>query len=161
MRFDREMDSKMDSKLAKEPLFRKGLAYCPLCCPSHGNLKHNTHGLREGTASLTAKLDGRSGGIPETLTGCAPQAVSTTFKFDPRDFISPPFVSCPECSQPSFGILRVGPDTFVRRCRNCFHMRDFGLPAVRKTILYLDQFVISNLMLIAEVRPASPGDYRN
>ena len=69
-------------------------------------------------------------------------------KVDPRDFITPPFTTCPKCSLRSFGILRVGPDNFLRRCRECYHMEAFDLPRVHKAIVYLDQFVISNLMLV-------------
>lgn len=34
----------------------------------------------------------------------------------------------------------------MRRCRDCWHRRDFPLPKLRKKIIYLDQFVVSNLM---------------
>ncbi len=48
----------------------------------------------------------------------------------------------------SFGILRVGPDALLRRCRECSHLQQFDLPRVHKAVIYLDQFVISNLMMV-------------
>ena len=68
--------------------------------------------------------------------------------FDPHDFITAPFIDCPECRSAAFGILRVGPDALLRRCRQCSHLQRFDLPRVRKAVIYLDQFVISNLMLV-------------
>ena len=70
------------------------------------------------------------------------------FKFDPRDLIVRPFIKCPQCGETAFGILNVGHELFKRRCRECRLTRDFFLPEVHKTILYLDQFVITNLMHI-------------
>ena len=34
----------------------------------------------------------------------------------------------------------------MRRCRDCWHQRDYRLPELRKKIIYLDQFVIGNSM---------------
>ena len=68
--------------------------------------------------------------------------------FDPRDFIMGPYIACPECGLASFGILRVGPDALLRRCRDCSHLQRFDLPKVNKAVIYLDQFVISNLMMV-------------
>lgn len=69
-------------------------------------------------------------------------------RIDPRDFIMKPFITCPRCGQVEFGILSVGPDSFKRRCRGCRLATDYSLPDVHKTIIYLDQFVITNLMHI-------------
>jgi hypothetical protein len=68
--------------------------------------------------------------------------------FDPRDLITGPYVVCPECGLASFGILQVGPDAVLRRCRDCSHLQQVDLPKVKKTVVYLDQFVISNLMVV-------------
>jgi len=43
----------------------------------------------------------------------------------------------------------------VRRCRDCWHKQDYQLPKLRKKIIYLDQFVISNLMKLKN--PATKG----
>jgi hypothetical protein len=34
----------------------------------------------------------------------------------------------------------------MRRCRDCWHKQFYPLPELRKRIIYLDQFVVSNLM---------------
>jgi len=67
-------------------------------------------------------------------------------EFNPRDLIAGPFQSCPKCGQPVFGVVMVRRDAYFRRCRRCFHSAIFMLPALRKKILYLDQFAISNLV---------------
>ena len=43
----------------------------------------------------------------------------------------------------------------MRRCRDCWHKQDYQLPKLRKKIIYLDQFVISNLMKLKN--PATKG----
>ena len=43
----------------------------------------------------------------------------------------------------------------MRRCRDCGHRRSHRLPELRKKIIYLDQFVISNLMKLDN--PATKG----
>jgi len=79
--------------------------------------------------------------------------VPKTGDFDPRDLIEGPFISCPKCLGNNFGILSVGPSSFDRLCRDCLHDETFGLPVVRKVVIYLDQFVISNLMLVRSKSP--------
>ncbi len=67
--------------------------------------------------------------------------------FDPRDLISPPFKTCPGCGHETFGVLTINKDSYSRRCRDCWHIvRHIALPPVRKKIIYLDQYVVSNLM---------------
>src|SRR5579859_3877723 len=70
--------------------------------------------------------------------------------FDPRDFIVPPFTTCPSCGHPDYGVLSacVGPDNVHRRCRQCWRTDVLPLPPIQKKIIYLDQFAISNLMLV-------------
>ena len=60
--------------------------------------------------------------------------------------ISPPFTTCPKCGQEEFGVLYISADDYLRRCRACWHKQAFPLPKLRKKIIYLDQFVVSNLM---------------
>lgn len=73
-------------------------------------------------------------------------------RVDPRDFISPPYVACPRCGKDSFGVLTIGPDHYLRRCRNCLYPSRpepparFPLPPLHKEIIYIDQFAVSNMM---------------
>jgi hypothetical protein len=67
--------------------------------------------------------------------------------FDPRDFISPPYKTCPKCGQETFGVLTISGNSYSRRCLACWHMvHRFALPKLQKKIIYLDQYVVSNLM---------------
>ncbi len=43
----------------------------------------------------------------------------------------------------------------MRRCRDCWHKQDYQLPELRKKVIYLDQFIISNLMKLEN--PATKG----
>ena len=66
--------------------------------------------------------------------------------FDPASLIRPPFARCPKCAQESFGILMIQGLNYFRRCRACFHSQMFRLPRLRKKVIYLDQFALSNIM---------------
>jgi transcription elongation factor Elf1 len=69
------------------------------------------------------------------------------FKFDPKIFISPPYIECPKCqNKNSFGVLSVQDQRYIRRCKECWHTANFNLPKLNKKVVYLDQFVISNMM---------------
>ena len=70
----------------------------------------------------------------------------TVKDFDPRDLISGPWRTCPACGKDKFGVISIGGSRLVRRCRDCWHKQDYRLPELRKKIIYLDQFVVSNLM---------------
>lgn len=70
----------------------------------------------------------------------------------PRDFVNPPFIRCPKCCKDSFVVSNIAAHQYSRRCRNCLyptpperHERT-RLPALDKKVIYLDQFVISNMM---------------
>jgi hypothetical protein len=67
-------------------------------------------------------------------------------KFDLRDLISPPWRTCPRCGKDKFGVITIGDSSLMRRCRDCWHGQSYPLPELRKRIIYLDQFVVSNLM---------------
>lgn len=68
-------------------------------------------------------------------------------KIDPKMFISPPYRKCPKCGQPdTFGTLTVNDDDFARRCFSCWHTDSIPLPELNKKVIYIDQFVISNMM---------------
>lgn len=63
------------------------------------------------------------------------------------DFIFPPYFDCPNCKKSSrFGLLEVYDDVYVRECTECSHSVKSGLPSLNKKIIYLDQFVISDMM---------------
>jgi hypothetical protein len=68
-------------------------------------------------------------------------------KIDPRIFISSPFIECPKCKKlNSFGVLMISGHHYTRRCRECWFTETYKLPEIKKKIVYLDQFVISNMM---------------
>src|SRR6266568_5888393 len=71
-----------------------------------------------------------------------------------KEFVHAPFVKCPDCGQQNFGVLMICERHYVRRCINCWFDRSFPLPVVQKKLIYLDQFVISNMM--KELNPAFP-----
>lgn len=75
--------------------------------------------------------------------------------FDIRDLISPPWRTCPSCGKDRFGVSIISGTRLMRRCRDCWHMQDYRLPELRKKVIYLDQFVISNLMKLEN--PATKG----
>ena len=84
--------------------------------------------------------------------------MGATVKLDPRLFINPPFSTCPSCGGEEFGVLTVHADSFVRRCRACWYDQTYDLPPVRKTLLYLDQFVISGIMRVRQKTAKPDGD---
>jgi hypothetical protein len=76
-----------------------------------------------------------------------------SFIFDPRVFISPPYLDCPFChAAGEFGVLMISGNGYVRRCRSCMEDERFELPAIEKKVLYLDQFAVSNLMKVLHPR---------
>lgn len=67
--------------------------------------------------------------------------------FDPRIFISEPYVSCPLCAKDNcFGVVNIHDNSYTRRCRECWNTQTLSLPELHKKIIYLDQFVISEMM---------------
>src|ERR1700678_2040656 len=67
-------------------------------------------------------------------------------RIDPRDFIMTPYLQCPKCGKQEFGVLNVSDTRCQRRCRACLHVGTQYLPAIRKTVVYIDQFAFSNIM---------------
>jgi len=68
-------------------------------------------------------------------------------KIDPKIFISPPFIKCPKCKKlDTFGVLFISGHSYTRRCRECWFTESYKLPGIKKKIIYLDQFVISEMM---------------
>lgn len=70
-----------------------------------------------------------------------------------KEFVNPPFIRCPDCGQEKFGVLMICDRHYVRRCIHCWFDKSFPLSPVRKKLIYLDQFVISNVM--KELDPAA------
>ena len=67
--------------------------------------------------------------------------------FDPKLSISPPYYKCPKCNKSdSFGVLWIARNSYTRRCPECWHTVSYKLPQLNKIIIYLDQFVISEMM---------------
>jgi len=70
-----------------------------------------------------------------------------TLKIDPRMFIEKPYVQCPKCKKKDgFGTLMINETCFTKRCRECWYSQTYKLPPLDKKVIYLDQFVISNMM---------------
>src|SRR4051794_11737159 len=74
--------------------------------------------------------------------------MTDTFVLDPRDWITPPYRTCPACGADEFGVLMMADHRYFRRCRACMTDESFALPPLEKKVLYLDQFAISNLMKV-------------
>jgi len=70
-------------------------------------------------------------------------------------FVHGPFIRCPACGQDQFGVLLICDRHYVCRCKHCTHDVRIPLPSLEKKVIYLDQFVISNMM--KELDPASPA----
>ena len=57
-----------------------------------------------------------------------------------------PFSKCPSCSiEHSFGVLSVGGNGMTLRCAECRYAHTESLPDLDKAVIYLDQFVFSEL----------------
>jgi hypothetical protein len=81
-----------------------------------------------------------------------------TITISPRDFITGPYEKCFTCGQNEFGILGIHDTSYTRRCRHCLHMMTFGLPELKKKVIYIDQFAISNIMKV--LNPDAKGHER-
>jgi hypothetical protein len=69
-----------------------------------------------------------------------------TIRFDPRDFVMSPYLTCPKCRKEEYGVLDVQGNQCERRCRDCWYTSRVPLPALKKRIVYVDQFAYSNIM---------------
>jgi hypothetical protein len=65
--------------------------------------------------------------------------------FDPRMFITGPFRACPKCGHHELGTLSVTANVLRLRCRNCFYTAGERLPNLSKSVIYLDQMLLSNI----------------
>lgn len=79
-------------------------------------------------------------------------------RIDPRDFIMGPFLTCPKCGASEFGVLSVRDTRCERRCRACWFTGTVYLPELKKKVVYIDQFAISNIMKV--LSPEAKGHER-
>lgn len=76
-----------------------------------------------------------------------------TIRWNPKLFIHPPYIACPKCKKETFGISGIFSRHYCRRCSDCYYPKGnerpeyFPLPELDKKVIYLDQFVISNMMI--------------
>ncbi len=82
-------------------------------------------------------------------------------------FVSSPYWNCPKCRKKSFGVVQILPQSYKRRCKDC-HYPDgtddkciYPLPTLKKKIIYIDQFVISNMMKAVSKVKECGGTYDN
>ena len=66
--------------------------------------------------------------------------IKTGFKWERA-----PWSRCPSCGANEFGFLSGGDDTIAWRCSRCRYREDEPLPEVDKKVIYIDQFVFSEL----------------
>jgi hypothetical protein len=59
-----------------------------------------------------------------------------------------PFDQCWQCKEQTLGMLSAGGNTMALRCTKCRFTVNETLPAVDKAVIYLDQFVFSNIFKI-------------
>lgn len=70
-----------------------------------------------------------------------------------RDFISAPYKDCPNCKRTGvFGVFMPieGSRAYSRECIECWHEESYQYPKIKKRVVYLDQFVISNLIKLLD-----------
>lgn len=73
-----------------------------------------------------------------------------------KAFVRAPFIRCPDCGAPdTFGVLMICDRHYIRRCVGCWFDQRLPLPPIEKKVIYLDQFVISNMM--KELDPDRPA----
>lgn len=88
---------------------------------------------------------------PEEATG-KPSDDGAYVAIRPNGFVSPPYIRCPKCGEDAFGVICIAAHQYSRRCRKCLYPthpewhEPSRLPKLDKKVLYLDQFVISNMM---------------
>ena len=71
-----------------------------------------------------------------------------------KQVISPPFIVCPGCGKKSFGISKIFPGYYLRKCKKCFYPNAqrnesevyYILPHISKKIIYIDQFALSYMV---------------
>lgn len=80
--------------------------------------------------------------------------------FTRRDLIDGPYKQCPSChNSTSFGVFMPisGSKNYTRECIKCGFEQTHKLPEVKKKLIYLDQFVVSNLIKLLDPEHPSHG----
>lgn len=70
-----------------------------------------------------------------------------------RLMIRGPYKQCPQCGLPkSFGVFAPMGESggYSRECLECGYKKGYSFPKIRKTVVYIDQFVISNLVKLLD-----------
>lgn len=63
-----------------------------------------------------------------------------------------------ECGKASFAVLSISRDQYTRRCRGCGHTNTLSFGStLKKTVIYVDQFAISNMMKAIDVAADADG----
>lgn len=76
--------------------------------------------------------------------------------FTRKDLISGPYKKCPNCGENTFGVsIHTGGNGYGRECTSCWYKQGFKFPPIKKKIIYLDQFFISNMAKVLD--PESGG----
>ena len=59
-----------------------------------------------------------------------------------------PYTPCPACKKQAFGMpmMGIGEEGYTKECYECTHREHFELPKLQKKLVYLDQFVIDNIV---------------
>lgn len=59
----------------------------------------------------------------------------------------PPFAACPYCNLPTgFKVVNISENSYSRQCDKCKEIATNILPTLKKAIIYIDQFALSNMM---------------
>lgn len=93
------------------------------------------------------RFDGPGRFPPGTLGG--------PIRIDPRLLIGGPNWPCPACGADALGTASIIRHTIVRRCRQCLHTVNERLPPCNKAVIYLDQFVFSNMAKVLDAEWAA------
>lgn len=92
----------------------------------------------------------RHNGLPMKYKNCCLREgkVPVRMTISRKDFIGSPYTECPKCKQNTFGVfISAGNgNSFGKECTECGHTGGYKLPEVKKRIVYLDQFVLDNVV---------------
>jgi Zn ribbon nucleic-acid-binding protein len=85
-----------------------------------------------------------------------------TVTISKRLFVGGPYTDCPQCGRKNtFGkSMMTAHRSYTKECVECPYKQTFALPDIKKKIIYLDQFVISNMMKALNPRSASYNKIR-
>jgi hypothetical protein len=78
-------------------------------------------------------------------------------------FVNQPYIECPKCKEIFFGVIGISEFGYCRRCAKCNyptppeHSFFVPLPKVKKTVVYLDQCILSGMVksIHPDIKPKS------